>query len=135
MFIDKLVDQLVDHEGMKLKPYKDTKRKTTIGVGRNLQDNGISEDEARMLLRNDIVWVMAALDKIFYGWKFMSEDRQLVVADMMFNMGAPTFKKFRKFWKALKSDDYHVAADEMLNSKWAKQVKGRATKLAAMMRG
>jgi lysozyme len=52
---------------------------------------------------------------------------------MMFNMGAPAFSKFKNFWAALKSNDYATASVEMMDSKWAEQVKGRAVTLSEMM--
>lgn len=127
--------QIVKHEGLKLKPYRDTVGKLTIGVGRNLDDRGISADEAAMLLDNDIdaVWkeLSAALPGVFTS---LDDTRQHVMLDMAFNMGVPGLMKFQKMIKAVAARDFALAAVEMLDSKWAKQVGERADNLAAMMR-
>ena len=64
----------------------------------------------------------------------MDETRQRVVADMLFNMGRPTLAKFKNFLSALQEQDYERASVEMMDSNWARQVKGRADTLARMMR-
>ena len=97
----RLVEQLRRHEGVESKPYKDTVGKLTIGVGRNLDDVGLSDDEIDYLLHNDILTVQSELDVWWSGWRDLNETRQLVVADMMFNMGSPTLENFRMFKAAL----------------------------------
>ena len=129
----RLVEQLRRHEGVESKPYKDTVGKLTIGVGRNLDDVGLSDDEIDYLLHNDIITVQSELDVWWSGWRYLNETRQLVVADMMFNMGRPTLENFRMFKAALEVGDYRIAAAEMLDSKWAEQVGQRAKRLSVMM--
>lgn len=70
----------------------------------------------------------------FQWFKHLSEVRQDVVLNMIFNLGVVRFKGFKKMISALLRQDYSKAADEMLSSKWASQVKGRATMLAKMMK-
>jgi len=126
---------LVD-EGLRLKPYRDTVGKLTIGVGRNLDDVGISEDEALYLLENDIQRAIQDATDIFGAeiWLSLDEIRQAVILDMLFNLGKPRFLTFRKFIQAIKEKNFSKAAFEMLNSRWARQVGRRAERLAYMMR-
>jgi len=131
--INSFEDQLIDHEGLELKPYHCTADKLTIGVGRNIQDRGITEDEARYLLKNDIKIVedelltrqpvVAGLDSV----------RQRVLVDMGFNLGLPILMKFQNMWAAIEDEDYHEAARQMMDSRWASQVGRRAERLAQAM--
>ncbi|MDG5498950.1 glycoside hydrolase family protein [Marinobacter sp. BGYM27] len=127
-----LRSQLERHEGLRLKPYLDTVGKLTIGYGRNIDDNGISRDEAEHLLDNDIDEVESELRRI-PAYNALCKVRQTVIANMSFNMGLPTLLKFRNMWSALDDMDWERAADEMLNSKWANQVGSRAEELAEIM--
>ena len=129
-----LIDSLIKHEGLKLKPYKCTADKTTIGVGRNLDDNGITEVEAMLLLKNDIDTCVTELDRTRPNWRQHNEIRQNVLVEMVFNLGMPRLNKFTKMWAALEAKDYNEAAKQMRDSVWARQVKGRAVTLAEKMR-
>ena len=129
----RLIEQLRLHEGVEHKPYVDTVGKTTIGVGRNLDDVGLTDDEIDYLLDNDIHTVMSELDIWWDGWRELDEVRQRVLADMMVNMGRPTLNKFENFHAALVDGNYEQASVEMLDSRWAEQVGQRAQRLAGMM--
>lgn len=129
-----ITDLLIKHEGLRLKPYRDTVGKLTIGVGRNLDDVGITEKEARFMLENDIVRIKKKLMEIFPWYPNLFKKRKDVVVNMVFNLGITRFTRFRKLIKAIQIQDYDQAAKEMLNSKWARQVGRRATELAQMMR-
>ena len=131
---ERLTAIIREHEGVRLFPYVDTSGKLTIGVGHNLTDNGISSITVDAILAEDISISKRELDKEYPEWCDLTEDRQIVLVSMVFNMGMPTYKKFVKFWAALRAEEYDVAADEMLDSRWRKQVKNRAVELAAMMR-
>lgn len=133
MNLDTLKAQLVRHEGMELKVYRDSIGIPTIGVGRNLQDVGISEAEALMLLDHDVSGVIDDLDREVPWWRNMSENRQLVIADMCFNLGIVKLKSFRKALDAMQNGRWSDASREMLDSRWAKQVGSRALTLYAMM--
>lgn len=126
---------LVKHEGLRLKPYKCTAGKLTIGVGRNLEDVGITEDEARDLLDNDINRLHSAIPSVVPCFGSLDETRQHVLLDMAFNLGLAGLGKFTKFRVALEARDFEGAAREMLNSAWAAQVGERSQELAKMMRG
>ena len=129
-----LEDQLIDHEGLELKPYRCTAEKLTIGVGRNIEDRGITEDEARYLLKNDIKIVedellerkplVAGLDSV----------RQRVLVDMGFNVGLPILMKFQNMWAAIEEEDWDEASAQMMDSRWAKQVGRRAERLSQAMK-
>jgi len=131
-----LRDLLVKHEGLRLKPYTDTVGKLTIGVGRNLDDVGISKEEAYALLETDIESAELDARKVFRNlWdpSFLNLARYNVIVSMVFNLGLGRFKKFKKMIAAVKARDWDRAADEMLDSKWASQVGRRATELSKMM--
>jgi lysozyme len=130
-----LMRRLQVDEGLKLKPYRDTEGKLTIGIGRNLDDVGISAEEAQQLCLNDIDRVVTHLDSKLTWWRGLDEERQMAVANMAFNLGIGGLLKFEKMIAALQGKNYHVAADEMLDSVWAQQVGARAHRLAASMRG
>ncbi len=126
--------QLVKHEGIQLKPYTDSVGKLTIGVGRNLTDIGITEDEAMTLLDHDILVAWHACQRVVLGFDALDEPRQHALLDMMVNLGETRFAAFKKMIAAIDARDFDRAADEMLDSKWAKQVDQRAETLATMMR-
>lgn len=128
-----LREMLIRHEGLKLMPYVDTVGKTTIGVGRNIEDVGISRAEALFLLDNDIADREAAFDRLIPWWRSLSDARQRVLIDMSF-MGVVKLMGFKLMLAALQRGDYDEAARQMLSSLWAKQVKDRAPDLASMMR-
>ena len=138
------LDQLAEHEDVRLQVYDDATGRPvepgdtlqghpTIGVGRKLDDDrGVSHEEAMMLLKNDLVWVAEKVQT--YGfWHKLDPARQMVVMNMIFNMGN-RFDDLKKMHAAMDAGDYAEAAVEMLDSRWAAQVKGRANMLADQMR-
>lgn len=132
--IEKLKQQLVEHEGLRLKPYRCTAGKLTIGVGRNLDDRGITNVEAMVLLNNDILLVVNDLKRNLPWFEAAPETVQIVLADMCFNMGINRLLQFKKTLLHLERKEYVNAALEMLNSNWAVQVGKRAAKLSVMIR-
>jgi len=132
-----LAKQLVIDEGLRLKPYHCTAGKLTIGVGRNLDDVGITKAEAMMLLASDIERVETELDRVLPWWRGMSDKRQQVLANMCFNMGIGNstcgLLSFRNTLAAMQRGDYKAAARGMLDSAWARQVGDRSERLAKMM--
>lgn len=131
--MNKLTKQLIRDEGLRLKPYHDTVGKLTIGVGRNLDDNGITEDEASYLLQNDIAVSKRELSA--YGWfNRLDEVRQGAIINMHFNLGLPRLLTFRKMIAALECGNYTKAANEALDSRWANQVGQRAVRLARQIK-
>ena len=135
-----LLNQLRRHEGLRLEPYKCSEGYLTIGFGRNIETNGISEAEAEFMLSNDLI---ACENELKYeGWyNQLDETRRAVVLNMAFNLGKPKLMQFKKFIGALSDDDYEIASKEMITgsdgvseSKWASQVGKRAYELAEQMR-
>ncbi len=125
---------LIHQEGLILKPYKDTVGKLTIGVGRNLEDTGISESEAHHLLANDILKRYKELTERLPWFKRLDDVRQLALLSMAFNLGTDGVLKFHRMLAYLHVKDYETAANESLNSKWATQVGRRAREVAEMIR-
>jgi len=128
-----LRSQLERHEGLRLKPYLDTVGKLTVGYGRNLEDVGISRDEADFMLDNDIDQVERQLETID-EYRDLDPVRQTVIANMAFNLGFAGLMGFKNMWSAIDRRDWDRAAKEMLNSKWARQVGVRAVELSEIMR-
>ena len=135
-----LLNQLRRHEGLRLDPYKCSEGYLTIGYGRNIETNGISEAEAEFMLLNDLVACESELKD--EGWyNQLDEVRRAVVLNMAFNLGKPKLMQFKKLIGALSDDDYETASKEMVTgsdgvspSKWASQVGKRAYELADQMR-
>lgn len=128
-----LRQQLIRHEGVTLLPYVDTTGHVTIGCGRNLTDRGISEGEALAMLDVDMQSHVAELRTALPWFDRLDEVRQLVLADLAFNVGVPGLLKFKATLAAVEGGDYATAAAQMLKSRWAAQVKIRAQTLAKMM--
>lgn len=122
------------HEGLELKPYLCTAGRMTIGYGRNLDDNGISVDEAVSMLNKDIVNSLIECCEVFSNFGKLSDVRQAVLIDMMYNLGKTRLSKFKKMIAAVHEEDFSRAALEMLDSKWSKQVGKRSVRLANIMK-
>jgi len=129
-----LIAMVARHEGFRAKPYRDTQGVWTVGYGRNLQDVGIRPDEARLMLENDLTVAMNDARFLFDDFGALSPNRQRVLVNMAFNIGRNRLAGFKQMWAALEREDYHAAAAEMMNSRWAKQVGKRAKELAKIMR-
>ena len=151
---ENFVNKLIAHEGLRLQVYQDTLGIDTIGIGRNLEDRGITDEEldwmdmpsidavyehgiseadAMYLAQNDVQIVEEELLRAHPCVEDLDSVRQLVVMDMAFNMGVPRLRKFKKMWNAIHENKFDVAAKEMLDSRWATQVKTRAVKLSNAM--
>jgi lysozyme len=128
-----LIDRLIAEEGLKLKPYRDTVGKLSIGIGRNLDDVGITEAEARLLLSNDIDRAANEVDAALPWFVGLDAVRQSALIDMAFNMGIAGLLTFTNTLAAIKEGRWADAAAGMLASKWATQVGARAERLAKMM--
>jgi lysozyme len=151
---ENFIEKLIASEGLKLQVYQDTLGIDTIGIGRNLEDRGITKEElddldipsidhvyeygiteadAVYLANNDVQIVEDELVRAHPCVDRLDSVRQLILMDMAFNMGVPRLCKFVKMWNAIHEEDYPTAAKEMLDSRWANQVKSRSTKLANAM--
>ena len=145
--IDKLTALLFVHEGYRARPYRCTAGKRTVGIGRNIDDKGISKDElvsifeqdglsmkaALILLHNDIDEVTDYLRTHLPYFYQLSGPRQAVLVDMGFNLGVAGLMKFTHFLDYVSEGSYKEASYQMLQSKWSVQVGQRAIRLSRMM--
>ena len=152
--LSEFVKMVAKHEGMVLEPYRDSLGISTIGIGRNLEDRGITdteldyigktledilevgltEEEAYYLCMNDIAIVEKELLERKPIVNQLDQVRQMCLVDMGFNMGVPRLMKFVKMWGAIEVGDFYEASEQMLDSRRAKQVGKRIEHLAHMMR-
>lgn len=133
--MNKLQHLLIRHEGMRLKPYEDVLNgDITIGVGRNLDALGLSEEEVLYLLDNDINRCDKELIYNFKWYPDLCRARQDAMINLCFNLGISKLLGFKKALGAMGRGDYDKAADEFLDSKWARQVGNRAIEVADMIR-
>ena len=126
MNYDILLEQLKDFEGLELKAYQCTAGKTTIGLGRNLDDYGITEEEAYYLAKNNINELEDELDRAIPWWRQLDDARQRALINLSYNVGTTTLLKFKKTLQYLEDGSYEEAAKEVLDSRWADQVGRRA---------
>lgn len=129
----RLIDDLIRDEKESLTLYQDTVGKWTIGIGRNLSDRGISKDESRYLLKNDINNTYSALNHFLPIWKDLDEVRQRALFNMGFNLGIAKLLRFRKMIAALEIKDWNEAANQAKDSDWYKQVGKRAERIVHMI--
>lgn len=131
-----IIKMLVLDEGLKLKPYRCTEGKLTIGIGRNLDDNGISEEEAYAMCRADVrtaeVELMRCQHRHTYG--ALDEVRKFAIINMAYNMGVPSLMGFKKMWAALDAGLFETAANEAQDSKWFYQVGERGPRIVSVIR-
>ena len=150
---EKLRAQLRRNEGVRLSVYRCSAGKLSIGVGRNLDDCGVSPAETRQLkitvasciahgntsaqcvalLDNDIDRAAAGLDRALPWWRSLSDVRQRVLIDMCFNMGLGKLLGFRNTLADVRASHWSDAVSGMVASAWHRQVGGRALRLEAMM--
>ena len=129
-----LIDTLVRHEGLRRLAYEDSLGVLTIGVGRNIEEVGLSDDEIYYLLKNDIRRCETELDNSFRWYKNLDQVRQEAMINLCFNLGITRLRKFKLALRAMEAKDYEDAADEFLDSLWATQVGQRAVEVAEMIR-
>lgn len=131
---ERLKAQLENDEALRLKLYKCSMGKTTIGVGRNLDDKGISRNCAMFMLDEDVDETIKLADEFFPWWKQMTEDRQEAFLNFLFNVGIGSALKFVNTMKALKEGRYEDAAVGFETSLWFKQVGQRAVRIVKKIR-
>jgi len=123
------------HEGCRLHAYACPAGKLTIGWGRNIDATGpgLTQDEADLLLSHDIARCEVELVTTYPWTVHLDAVRHAVLLDLLFNLGLPKFKQFRRTLAAIEAGDYTGAAGHLLNSQWARQVGTRAQRLAGML--
>lgn len=133
----KLIEMLKRHEGVETHAYECSAGKVTVGVGRNIDQRGgmgLSPDEIDYLLENDIERVIKELAKEYPWFSDLDDVRKDAMIDIGFNLGATRLRGFKRALSAMESGDYKVAATEFLDSRWAKQVGGRALELSDLIK-
>lgn len=130
-----ITNHIIVYEGLRLKPYKCPAGKLTCGYGRNLEDKGITEEEARHMLENDIEECFEDLETmIFCGlWAQFPEQIKLVFLDMRYNLGPSGFRMFKRMISAAVHKDWKGVRQSMQQSKWYNQVGLRSARLVEMI--
>ena len=144
--MEKLLASVKKHEGYRNKVYLDTLNKRTVGVGHLCVEDFWEDDkeyEEKFLmdileadLQNAIKSAQDLINNCPSGGKAnISSDAEIIIIEMVFQLGKSGVSKFRNMWKALQQDppQYDVASIEMLDSRWAKQTKNRAEAMSAEM--
>ena len=144
MNIDKLRKEIAYDEGSVNKIYLDHLSLPTFGIGHLVlasdpehgQEVGtpVSEDRCNSAFDNDVKTVLADCERLYSDFDDLPEEVQLIIANMMFNMGRPRLSKFKGMKRGVDARDWNAAADEMVDSNWYKQVTKRADRLVARMR-
>lgn len=129
-----LAQMIERHEGCRSTIYVDSVGVETVGVGHNLH-KPLTRAAIEQILRDDLNDAINECLHAFPWFADLTEPRQRVLINMCFNMGLKRLLGFKKFLQAVELGDYETAANEMVDSLWSKQVKGRALELANLMRG
>ena len=138
--LDKVKERIKTHEGFVNYVYKDTLGKRTVGYGHLCTDDENWEDGKCYdnSYLNDVFEIdfMEATKQAeeLIGNLVLENKANEIILEMVFQLGKTGVSKFKKMWEALSGQNYNKAADEMLDSKWAKQTKNRAESLAKIMR-
>ena len=134
MDLDKVKKRLIQEESMQLFPYKCSAGKWTLGVGRNIEDRGISDITAMQMLEEDIDLCVEELARNITWWEEAPDGIQEVLIDLCFNMGISRLMLFTKTLGYMGSGEMKKAADELLNSRYATMVPNRAKRNADIIR-
>jgi lysozyme len=133
-----LLQRIILHEGLSLKPYKDTLGFWTIGYGHKILPSEtfdkITEDEAMDILMTDVEIAKMQLAKTFPWVLGLDDIRREILVEMVFQLGLGGVGKFKKMLNALREKDFDTASREMLNSLWYKQTPKRCKELSELMR-
>ena len=144
MNIDQLREELKVDEGCKYEIYLDHLGLPTFGIGHLVLSSDpehgqpvgtpVSEDRVNECFAKDVETVLSECAQLYSNFEVLPEEAQLIIANMMFNMGRPRLSKFKGMKAAVDAGDYHRAAVEMVDSRWYQQVTNRADRLVARMR-
>lgn len=141
MISEELIESIKLGEGFSSTVYNCTSNRATIGYGRCVDPDepgtGISEEEAEMLLINDIKYFAEAAERVVgrVAWSWINQRQRDALTEMCLNMGEGNLKKFKNMIAAIEALDMDRAAEEALDSRWAQQVGQRANRLADKLRG
>jgi len=144
MNMEKLREELENDEGVKYEIYNDHLGYPTFGIGHLILDSDpeygsdtgteVSEDRVKEAFASDVVGVVSDCETLYPDFEELPEDAQRIIANMMFNMGRPRLSKFKGMKRGVDAQDWNMAADEMVDSSWYKQVTNRADRLVERMR-
>mgnify|MGYP006136004305 CR=1 FL=1 len=144
MNMEKLQEELENDEGVKYEIYNDHLGYPTFGIGHLILDSDpeygsdtgteVSEDRVKEAFASDVVGVVSDCETLYPDFEELPEDAQRIIANMMFNMGRPRLSKFKGMKRGVDAQDWNMAADEMVDSSWYKQVTNRADRLVERMR-
>ena len=144
MNIEKLREQIAYDEGIEHKIYLDHLGLPTFGIGHLIRESDpehgsevgtfVSEDRVNEAFESDIQTVLSDCNKLYPEFEDLPEEAQRVIANMMFNMGYPRLSKFKGMKAGVDTRDWNRAADEMIDSRWYKQVTKRADRLVERIR-
>jgi len=123
----------MSNEGVRKYPYRCSAGKLTIGIGRNLEDKGLSDSEVMYLFDNDLQDTQDSAESIFEDFSQYTIEEQTVILDMLFNLGTTRFKTFKKFIRAIKERDLKEAARQIEQSAYFHQVPNRARRNVKML--
>jgi lysozyme len=121
-------------EGRRAKPYRCTAGKLSIGIGRNLDDKGLSQQEIDFLFENDLTDAERDARSLVVTFDKLTDVRKAVCLNLAFNLGRSRLAGFKRFLEAIHAEAWEQAASEMLDSRWRQQVGDRAVRLAKQMR-
>ena len=144
MDLQQLREELTEDEGCKYEIYLDHLGYPTFGIGHLVRDDdpehgeevgtSVSEDRVIEAFESDIETVLSDCNKLYSDFEDLPEEAQLIIANMMFNLGYPRLSAFKGMKRGVDSRDWNTAADEMVDSRWYKQVTNRAERLVGRMR-
>ena len=142
MNMDRLLESVKKHEGYRNKVYLDTLGKRTVGVGHLCVEDFWEDDKEyeekflMTILEHDLSDAIKGANDLMAenGCMDMNEKAHELIIEMVFQLGKTGVSKFRNMWKALSALDYSTAAEQMLDSRWAKQTPNRANGMADIMR-
>jgi lysozyme len=141
---DQLREELAEDEGCKFEIYLDHLGLPTFGIGALIKEHDpeygqpvgtpVSEDRVRKRFNLDIAVTIEDCQVLYDDFDDLPEEAQLVIANMMFNMGRPRLSKFKGMKAGVDARDWERAADEMVDSRWHDQVPNRAKRLVKRIR-
>ena len=132
--LEGLLERLKENEGYSSTVYQCTEGFDTIGYGFAIKDLVINREIASMILTEKIEKRIALLKESLDWFNILPPEIQSVVIEMTYQLGVSGFLKFKKAINHMKNKEWQLAADEMLDSKWAKQTTNRANRLADIVR-
>ena len=140
----KLREELERDEGIKYEVYLDHLGYPTFGIGHLITDDDpecgadvgteVSDDRVQEAFESDVETVVSDCERLYVQFEHLPEEVQLIIANMMFNMGYTRLSKFKGMKRGVDARDWETAADEMVDSKWYEQVTRRADRLVVRMR-